>query len=87
MERIKECDMSGIPRLEKPRNGIGWTPDRFRVTFSIVNPPHRVTDPDIYTWEQATERARRFIQAHGDPVFAVTIETHNPLGDYPHTKD
>ena len=69
--------LEGFTPLKQPENGIGWTPDRFRL--KLWYPNGQYIDPQVMTWEQAIEKARRSIEAAGDPVLSVTLETADPL--------
>jgi hypothetical protein len=66
----------GTP-LRKPENGIGWTPDRFRLQIWFPNGLWK--DSDVLTWEQVLEKARRLIENAHDPVLSISIVTVDPL--------
>lgn len=73
-----------LPTLDPPPNGIGWTPDRFRLEIWMPNcgitmRPSR--PPGTYTWEQATEMAYRIMKDAGDPVLRITFITIDPMED------
>ncbi len=67
------------PPLRQPENGIGWTPDRFRLEVWFPNGLWK--DDQVLTWEQASEKARRLIENAGDPVFRVSLVAVNPLNE------